>query len=109
VNDERTCAETVINDINHSVGKKDGFQIELLRWETSTYPGLGEDGQDVINQQIGDDYNIFVGIMWKKFGTKTNRAGSGTEEEFNRAYQQYNEKKSIQIMFYFRTDHICPK
>ena|SRR3989337_1199459 len=33
--------------------------------ETHTYPGIGEDAQDVINKQIDDDYDIFIGLMWK--------------------------------------------
>ncbi len=58
---------------------------------------MGEDSQDVINKQIGSDYHIFVGIMWKKFGTETKRAGSGTEEEFSLAYDRYKKNKDIQM------------
>ena len=100
-NDERNSAEEVVDEINKSIGSRDNFRLELLKWENDTYPSVGEDGQDVINKQIGSDYQIFVGIMWKKFGSPTKRAGSGTEEEFNLAYERFNNKKDIQIMFYF--------
>lgn len=104
--DERLAAEEVIDEINKSVGSRDGFRLELLKWESDTYPSMGEDGQDVINKQIGSDYQIFVGIMWKKFGTETKRAGSGTEEEFSLAYNRYEKNKNIQIMFYFNSSPI---
>jgi len=100
---ERLAAEEVVDEINKSIGSRDNFRLELLKWENDTYPSVGEDGQDVINKQIGSDYQIFVGIMWKKFGSPTKRAGSGTEEEFQLAYDRYTNKKDIQIMFYFNS------
>jgi hypothetical protein len=102
---ERRAADEVVDEINKSIGSRDNFRLELLKWENDTYPSMGADGQDVINKQIGGDYQIFVGIMWKKFGTPTLRAGSGTEEEFELAYDRFTKKKDIQIMFYFNS---CP-
>ena len=103
---ERNSAEEVVDEINKSIGTRDSFRIELLKWENDTYPSIGEDGQDVINRQINSDYEIFVGIMWKKYGTPTKRAGSGTEEEFQLAYDRYSKRKDIQIMFYFNSSPI---
>lgn len=100
---ERLAADEVVDEINKSIGSRDNFRLDLLKWENDTYPSVGEDGQDVINKQIGSDYQIFVGIMWKKFGSPTKRAGSGTEEEFQLAYDRYTNKKDIQIMFYFNS------
>lgn len=100
-NSERIAAEEVVDEINKSIGSRDNFRLELIKWENDTYSSIGEDGQDVINKQIGSDYQIFVGVMWKKFGSPIKRAGSGTEEEFRLAYDRYTNKKDIQIMFYF--------
>ena len=49
------------------------------------------DGQDVINRQIEDKYDLFIGIMYTKFGSPTNRAESGTVEEFEIAYKKAQE------------------
>lgn len=100
---ERTIAKSVAEEINKTHGNAEKFYVELVTYEDDTYPSFGDDGQDVINRQIGDNYHIFVGIMWKKFGTPTLRAGSGTEEEFNRAYDRYSKKEKIPIMFYFNS------
>ena len=41
--------------------------------------------------------------MWKRLGTRTKRAPSGTAEEFDRAYQYFAAYAKPKIMFYFRT------
>jgi hypothetical protein len=64
--------------------------------------------QGEINKQIGA-YDIFVGIMWKRFGTPTGKANSGTEEEFRRAYDMWEKNKTPRILFYFCTKPFMPK
>lgn len=98
---ERAIAAEVVNEINLSTGSRDDFRIELLRWENDTYPNFGVDSQNVINTQIGSDYDIFIGVMWKKFGTPTLNADSGTEEEFKIAYQTFQNGGNVTIMFFF--------
>jgi ferritin-like protein len=107
--DERSLIANVINEFNQTWGSSKHVTLELIGWETHSRPGIGEDGQDVINHQIGDDYDIFLGLMWGRFGTATNRADSGTEEEFERAYSRLRENpESVQIMFYFKDAGISP-
>ncbi len=100
--EERNILEQIVDDLNKLLGAKTGFRLELVKWETDTYPGLGEDAQGVINEQIDDDYDIFIGILWKRFGTPTKRGPSGTAEEFSNAYQKArNEPNKLRVMFYF--------
>lgn len=87
---------------NQLWGNKQQIELEAVRWETHTWPDVGEDAQDVINKEIGA-YDILVGIMWRRFGTPTKRAGSGTGEEFERAYEYFKAYQKPNIMFYFRT------
>src|SRR5687768_17874850 len=42
------------------------IRLELVSWETHTYPAFGDDAQAVINDQIADDYDISIGIMWTR-------------------------------------------
>jgi archaellum component FlaC len=103
VEDERNLLAEVVTEFNKTWGTHKGVSLELLRWETDSRPGIGADAQDVINAQIGNDYDIFIGIMWGRFGSRTKRAESGTEEEFNRAYARLTDSpNSVQIMFYFK-------
>jgi len=103
VDEERNCLEEVIRDLNTAWSRELGIQLELIRWETHAYPSFGEDAQAVINEQILADYDLFIGIMWYKFGTPTGRAGSGTVEEFQRAKERFDrDPSSLQLMVYFK-------
>ena len=97
---EREICDKVVTEINRGIGNSFNFRVELLKWETDTRPAFGESSQGVINEQIGT-YDIFIGIMYKKFGTPTKHAGSGTEEEFDVAYSKLQKKEPVEIMFYF--------
>ena len=105
VTDERGSLDEVISELTISLSKKLGVRLDLVGWDTHCVPGINADPQANINEQINDDYDIFIGIMWKKFGTQTPRAGSGTAEEFERAYDRYqNNQNSLRVMFYFKDD-----
>lgn len=106
---ERDVLARVVAELNDTWSRQFGIRLDLLRWETSGYPGIGDDAQDVLNQELPDDYDIFVGIMWTRYGTPTSRAGSGTEEEFERAHARYiADTDSVRIMFYFKTQAVSP-
>ena len=107
VSEERKRLREVIEELNHGIAADKGLVLQLIVWETDAWPGFGEDAQDVINRQIGP-YDIFVGIMWKRFGTPTRRAGSGTEEEFERAYSLRSEYGRPRIMLYFNRAPFSP-
>jgi len=98
---ERDICDEVFKEINETLGQQLEFRIESKRWEKDVRPSFAEDGQAVINEQLLDNYQLFVGIMWNKFGTPTKRTLSGTEEEFNIAYKRYLAKGDVEIMLYF--------
>ena len=106
---ERNCLEEVIQELNQSWSQSTGYRLELVRWETHGYPGVGKDAQDVLNRELPDDPDIFIGLMWSRYGTETARAGSGTEEEFNRVLERHQcDPESIRIMFYFKDAPLAP-
>jgi formylglycine-generating enzyme required for sulfatase activity len=97
---ERATIEKVIAQINQTMGPSLGFVIEIIRWENIT-PGMGRPEQVIIDQAEISDCDIFVGILWNRFGTPTGLANSGTEEEFLIAYESWRQHRSPNIMFYF--------
>lgn len=104
VKEERLTVKKVVDEINLGSYATTGIKLELITWETHTHPSIGIDAQDVINRQIADDYDIFIGIMWTKFGSPTERADSGTKEEFDRAFDKYKANPGgIEVLFYFKT------
>lgn len=103
VDEERNCIEEVIRDLNTAWARELRIRLELVRWETHAFPSFGEDPQAIINEQIPDDFDLFVGLMWCRFGTPTGRAGSGTAEEFERAKARFDKSPNdLQLMIYFK-------
>ncbi|MGN6647325.1 MAG: DUF4062 domain-containing protein [Cytophaga sp.] len=108
--EERSAIEEVIKELNLTYGSRLNLIIELLKWETHSAPGISTSApQGLINEDIGDEYDIFLGIIWKRFGTPTSNAGSGTEEEFNKALHLFSSNKNIQILFYFKNSPVLLK
>ena len=107
VAEERESVAQAALSLSQNLERQWGLRINPIRWESHAWPGFGEDPQDVINQQLPEQYDIFIGILWARIGTPTKRAGSGTVEEFERAYEQWKaDKSSIHLMLYFKTADI---
>src|SRR5258706_9431434 len=103
VKKERERLEAIIDEVNKEIDSNSGIQLELVKSETDVSPGMGKDPQDVANKHIGDDVDIFIGLLWKKFGTPTKTWLSGTEEEFERAYERNTiSPGSVSIKIYFK-------
>jgi Tfp pilus assembly protein PilO len=106
---ERAVVEGVVREMNDGWTADLGYRVGLVRWETDTYPGFADAAQDVVNQQIGDDYDVFIGIMWARVGTPTDRSESGTVEEFERAYARFKaDPTSVHLMMYFKNGPLQP-
>ena len=105
----RQITSNLIDEINEGLGVQGiPTRAKAVGWENVS-PGVGADGQDVINQQVGDNFDIFVGILWHRFGTPTGRAESGTEEEFNRALEIHRRTpKRIKVLTYKCNEHTAP-
>jgi mannitol/fructose-specific phosphotransferase system IIA component (Ntr-type) len=99
---ERERLGNVVNELNRSVCPKMNVVLEVVRWETHAVPDMGR-VQGVINRQLGR-FDIFVGILWKQFGTPTGEAQSGTEEEYRLAFSSWSNTGVPRIMFYFKQE-----
>ena len=107
VKSERESLDKVIDEVNLTHGIPFDYELDLLTWEKNAFPAAGAP-QTVINEII-DAYDIFIGIMWKRFGTPTPVAGSGTEEEYRIAYRSWEKNPEIGIMFYFSKQPFFPQ
>jgi hypothetical protein len=103
LSDEREALARLVRDINDVLAylaPQSRLSVELVRYETHAYPDIGQP-QEVINRQIPVDYDIFIGAMWRRCGTKTSTSPSGTIEEFRRACERRRNGHLPRIMFYF--------
>lgn len=106
--DARDAIEHICNEINISMGRRDSFRIEALRWETHSRPSAGPSPQARINEKIGTDYDILIVVLGNTFGTPTESAGSGTEEEYDLARDRYSREGRPDILVYFCDPRSAP-
>ena len=101
VESEREDTLDAISRLNQFIDKNFGIIFHPVSVEYSSHADSGVDAQALLNSQFGE-YDLFLGIMWMRFGTETPRAGSGTEEEFNLALEHATADPSRRkLMFYF--------
>lgn len=103
---ERARLATVVEDLKPLVDHI-GVTLELLDWR-QVPPGLGRPEQVILDQLKPDTWDVFVGILWYRFGTPPKGADSetgkeylsGTEEEFRVAYRLWEKHQRPRVMFY---------
>jgi len=97
---ERDVLDEIVQDVNRDTGQSLGLRLELFRWERDVVPQIGPEPQQVVDQQT-PAYDVYLGILSTRFGTPTASYGSGTEEEFHHALQNWQKVGSPWIAFYF--------
>ena len=105
VNSEREIIKKVIDMMNKVYKGTEYPQFELIKVGTDVRSdfGSGLEAQDVIDSQIDEAYDLFIGILWKKFGSQTRDFDSGTQQEFENAL-----KSKASVMFYFSNLPVSP-
>lgn len=97
----------VIERLNRGIADHFRFILEINDWHMVA-PGMGQPEAVILNQLPVQQWDIFIGILWKHFGTPTggidSKSGekfeSGTEEEFKLAYESWEKTGKPHIMFY---------
>lgn len=104
VNREREIIKKVINNMNKYYRGTGFSRFDLieLKKDVKSDIGSGLEAQEVIDEHIGD-YDLFIGILWKRFGTSTKTHESGTQQEFENAL-----KNGANVMFYFSKLPVAP-
>lgn len=94
--EERKAAKVIVEDFNSQLADALGYQVELVGWE-DTLPGIGRP-QAIINRDL-DGCDLFVGMLWKRWGTPpgTEPYTSGFEEEFKRSMHRNTLENRPQI------------
>lgn len=104
---ERKCVDNVVQEFNQSLGDLLKIKFETIKWESHSSPQMGRP-QEIINKQLKiDQCDLFIGILCMKFGSPSGGINcdgiayeSGTEEEFNIAYNSWKLKKEPIIMIF---------
>jgi len=97
--DERRAARELVNEVNQNWAPRLGVQIELVVWED--LPPQAGRPQEVVNR-YSDDYDHFIGVLWKRWGQPTGAADSGFKEEFDLAWQRFESTGAPGIAVFFK-------
>jgi len=104
---ERDLVRAVLEELNRTVA---GGRLSLWRWEADARPGMHLHGPQGLIDELMDirDADLVVGVFWKRFGTPTAKADSGTEHELRRAWAAWSEQGHPDVMVYFCTRPYMP-
>lgn len=106
VQSERQFVLNEMQSWNQRNSREKGCFLNARTWEDVVAPDRDTYSQNVINRQIGDSYDVFLGIMWSRFGTPTQSAQSGTEEEYDRAISRNDSGEFLSVSFFFKTSDV---
>ena len=70
-----------VDDFNERYSDVLGISIRPKHWRKSSYAQSGDKPQNLLNKQFVEDCDAAVALLWTRFGTPTDKYGSGTEEE----------------------------
>jgi len=103
VDDEANIIRDLCEDINTAYRNK-RIYLKSLYWKKDITPLItGQGAQSSIDEQLKEyDYDIYIGIMWKKFGDKQESGLAPTEKEFEDAYERTKKTGRPIIQFYFK-------
>lgn len=96
--EEREIADDVIATVNKTV-RRLGWFIDLHRWEDSP-PGFGRP-QAQINPMV-DECDLFIGLLWQRWGQPSGQYPSGFEEEYERATARRRDSGRPDIWLVFK-------
>ena len=105
VTNERAKLETVVDALKPMADYL-GLTLEIIDWR-AVVPNAGRPQQIIFDQLKPTSWDIFIGILWHRFGTpsgakdKTSKDYlSGTEEEFKTAYELWKLYSKPRMVFY---------
>lgn len=78
---ECKAAEEELHKINRMHCLETGIDFFPTDWRRDSRADSGDEPQKLLNKQIVEDADIILAIFKERFGTPTNKYGSGTEEE----------------------------
>lgn len=103
VESEIRIIDEVVNQFNVQYSDVLGISVRTKHWSNSSYAQSGAKPQELLNEQFINDCDAAVAIFWTRFGSPTDKFGSGTEEEINIMLAT-----GKQVFMYFSDKPIAP-
>lgn len=82
--------------------------LDVVDWR-AVVPDMGRPEQVILDQLKPTEWDVFVGILWHRFGTPPGEGyQSGTEEEYQTAFRLWKASGKPRIMMYRCTRPVPP-
>lgn len=92
--------DQVLEQLNATLCRDLAVTLDAVRWESDAPRGPANRLQGAINP-ILDDADIVIVLFWRRFGTPSGLAPSGTAEEYTRALKLWKERGYPRPLIYF--------
>jgi tetratricopeptide (TPR) repeat protein len=111
VAEARHRAQVVVAELNQVLSQYFGIFLDPREWSQAV-PGMGRPEAVILEQMPVDDWDLFVGVLWVRFGMPTGGNNpvtgevfeSGTEEEFQLANESWKSSGRPRILLYRCTE-----
>ena len=103
ITSEIDIIEDTVIQFNTQFSDALGISIRTKRWQKNSYAQSGGKPQELLNEQFVNDCDAAVALLWTRFGTPTDKYGSGTEEEV-----ELMLSSGRQVFMYFSDKPISP-
>ena len=106
VAEEKERAKEVCGKLTESLRPLRGIEISPIEWKEDIVPNItGEGAQTVIDKQLeAYNYDVYLGIMWKRFGERMSNGLTPTESEFETALSRRIKTGRPAILFLFKSE-----
>lgn len=102
---ERKAVRKFFEEYNLTTASRWGVRFEVVDWKNYSTIGVGRPQELITNQTLErfrSSLALVIGLMGQRFGSPTGEAESGTEEEFNWAFDSYRESGFPEVKWFFR-------
>lgn len=100
VEDEVNATKDIVESINRGLEPL-GIELDLRTWKD--VPAEFGNPQQQINRELPEKCDVFIGVVYKKWGTPTGQSDCGFREEFDIVERRYNKKGEPTILLYAKT------
>lgn len=110
VDKEKDIIISLCNTLSNHIFAKKNIHIKSIHWAKDVPRVItGEGPQGIIDKYLEDqDYDIYIGILWKRFGDPQPNGLTPTESEFEDALKRYEKIRRPLIKFLFKTEKFYP-
>ena len=103
IKDEIDIIEQCVQKFNDMYSDALNISIITKYWKKNSYPKSGDKPQNILNEQYVNNCDAAVALFWTRFGTPTDKYGSGTEEEISIMLES-----DKQVFMYFSDKPVSP-